>query len=403
MIFLPLEIIQILPLNHWIKKMKNTCKSILIIGTAGSGLTAAAIEAMSKQFPLSITAEAVGQTANFRVTGALYDWNNTAEDMTAQVDQFLADGVLDVHVYLNGPGGDVFLAAEIENQILRFPGKKIGTGGALIASAYTKIASCLDDFKQADNGHYMYHKPSANIRGNEDEVTSGLQLLKNLSTSYKETYATKTGLSVEQIESNWSKGDVWLTAKEAAAQKFISGVIKKEPITAEIKALFQACHSPIIPKITNIKKPVNIMNQKLLAQALGLPEDASEEQINAVVLANKKAAEETAGLKATATLKEESEKTVKVDALINGAITDKKITAAQAEPLKSWAKLDFMACENHIKALTALGKVSDAIVPGATSTTAKDYSAMTEAEQQTLAQEDPEAFRASYMAYLEKK
>ena len=49
--------------------MKNTCKQVLIIGTGGSGLTAFAIEAMSKQFPLIITAEAVGKTANIRVTG----------------------------------------------------------------------------------------------------------------------------------------------------------------------------------------------------------------------------------------------------------------------------------------------------------------------------------------------
>ena len=383
--------------------MKNLCKQILIIGTGGSGLTAAAIEAMSKQFPLVITADAVGTTANIRVTGALYDWSNSAEEITTKVDQFLADGVQDVHVYLNGPGGDVFLAAEIENQLLRFPGKKTGTGGALIASAYTKIANCLDEFKQADNGQYMYHKPSANIRGNEDEIASGLQLLKNLSISYKEAYSAKTGLSAETIEARWSKGDVWLTAKEAAKQKFISGVIKKEPITEETKALFVACGSPTIPKITNSNKTEKTMNQKLLAQTLGLSEDATEEQITAAVLANKKAADETAGLKASAKLKEEAETTVKVDALINTAISDKKIKADQAESLKSWAKLDFKACESHIKGLTALGKVSKEIIPASGGTSAaKDFTAMTEEEKSTLASEDPEAFKASYMAYLEK-
>lgn len=383
--------------------MKNTCKDILIIGAGGIGLNAATFSALAKDYPLVITAEAKENKAYLRITGLIYEWNNSSEEITRKIDEFLAEGIQDVHVYLNGPGGDVFQAAEIENQIQRFPGSKTGEAGALLASAYTKIAISLDSCKQAENGQFMYHKPSGRLSGNEDAIASGLKLLQNMSTQYKEAYSAKTGIAVEVIESNWATGDVWLSAKEAVAQKFISGTTQKNaPITKETKALFQACGAPTLPKITNHKKPLKTMDQKIIALSLGLPEDASEELIKATIKVNKDAAGEVAGLKAEKAAKETADTTAKVDTLINTAIADKKVNATQGESLKTWAKTDFAGCETYIKGLTALGKVSAAIIPGAVGTV-KAFADMTEAEQQAMAQDDPDAFKAAYIASLEVK
>jgi ATP-dependent Clp protease protease subunit len=382
--------------------MKNTCKDIMIIGAGGTGLTAATFEALAKEYPLVITAEAKENKAYLRITGLIYEWNNSAEEITRKIDEFLAQGIQDVDVYLNGPGGDVFQAAEIENQIQRFPGSKDGEAGALLASAYTKIAISLDSCKQAENGHFMYHKPSGRLSGNEDKIASDLKLLQNLTIQYKEAYSAKTSISAEVIEANWAKGDVWLSAKEAVEKGFITGIVEKTAITKETKALFQACGAPTVPRITNHSKPLKTMDQKILALSLGLPEDASEETIKATIQANKKAAEEVAGLRAANTAKEQLEATAKVDTLINGAIADKKVNATQGESLKTWAKTDFAGCETYIKGLTALGKVSAAIVPGAVGAV-KAFAEMTEAEQQTMAQDDPDAFKAAYIASLEVK
>ena len=382
--------------------MKKLCKHICIIGAGPSGLSAAAFEALAHDYPLVITAEAKDNTAYIRITGIIYEWNISAESVTRKIDEFLAQGIQNVEVYLNGPGGDVFQAAEIENQIQRFPGTKKGTAGALLASAYTKIAISLDSCEMAENGQFMYHKPSGRLSGNEDAIASGLKLLQNMSIQYKEAYAAQTGITADVIESNWAKGDVWLSAKEAVAQKFITGVTKKAPITKETKALFEACGSPDIPRITNNKKPLKTMDQKILALSLGLPEDASEETIKATIQANKLAAAEVAGLKAEKLAKETADTTAKVDTLINGAITDKKVNAAQGESLKTWAKADFTACETYINGLTALGKVSDKIVPGSDGKV-KAFAEMTEAEQQTLLADDPDAFQAAYIASLEVK
>ncbi|MEO7977768.1 Clp protease ClpP [Flavobacterium sp.] len=383
--------------------MKGLCKSILIMGSGGTGLTAAALTALAQEYPLVITAEAKDHKAYLRITGVIYEWNNSAEEITRKIDDFLAQGIQDVDVYMSGPGGDVFQAAEIENQIQRFPGAKTGTAGALLASAYTKIAISLDSCDQAENGQFMYHKPSARLVGNEDTIASGLQLLKNMSIQYKEAYAAKTGIPVKDIEANWVKGDVWLSAKEAVAQGFITGITKNTAITKQTKALFQACGAPTLPKITNHKPILKTMDQKILALSLGLPEDSSEATIKATIQANKKAAEEVAGLKAEKVATETAAAATKVETLINGAITAKKINADQAAHLKTWATSNYSACETYISGLQPLTKVSASIVPGVSGASTKAFADMSDEEKQSMVTEDPEAFKAAYIASLEVK
>jgi ATP-dependent Clp protease protease subunit len=383
---------------------KHHVTKVLIVGNAGFGITPIILAELAQKFPLLITAEKKKDVAHIRVTGTIYGWNNSSEEITRKVDDFLAEGIQDVEVYLNGPGGDVFEAAEIENQIQRFPGKKTGTGGALIASAYTKIAASLDSFDQADNGQYMYHKPSAYLSGNEDKVESTLQLLKNLTGQYKDAYASKTGLTVEEIEANWAKGDVWLTAKEASKQKFITGVIKKTTITPDTKAMFEAFGAPNIPKVTSINNNQNkIMDQEKLALMLGLSKDASVAQIEAAIEANKSAAALTATLKQEKIQAETAELDAKVETLLSAAVTAKKILATGVESLRSWAKTDFASCEAHINSLQPLTKVSAAVIPGTGTENVKAFKDMTEAERDILAKDDPEAFKAAYIADLEAK
>jgi ATP-dependent Clp protease protease subunit len=213
-------------------------------------ITAFALEALAGQYPMKITAEQKGEKAEIRISGAIYDWNNSAEEITQKIDSFITGGITDVDVYINSPGGDVFQSAEISNQIKRFSGIKKGIGGAIVASAATDIAISLDVFEMAENGQFMYHKPSANLSGNEDKIETSLVLLKNLTSQYKTRLSEKSGLTVEEIEANWTKGDVWLTAQEALNQKFITGIITKTIITPDTKAMVMACGSPYVPTIT---------------------------------------------------------------------------------------------------------------------------------------------------------
>lgn len=312
--------------------------------------------ALAEKYPLLITAEKKGEVAEIRISGGLYEWNNSTDILTSKIDKFIADGVQDVDVYINSPGGDVFCGAEIANQIKRFKGNKRGFGGAVVASAATIIAIEMDSFEMAENGQFMYHKPSASFFGNEDKVESSLKLLKNLSAQYKKSYADKTGMSEEEIEANWAKGDVWLSATEALEQKFITGVIKKTTITPDTKAMFEAFGVPNNPQLQiETKTDTQMKNRNQILALLKLPADASDEQIEAAVKLSTEAS-----TKVESMTKDANEKAKKEgETFIDSAIEQKKFTADLKEKYVALWEKDPEGTKAIIEAMQVVPKASN--------------------------------------------
>lgn len=310
--------------------------------------SATSLQVLAEKYPLTITAETKDDYAEIRISGALYEWNNSTEVFTAKIDKLLADGYKNVKVYVNSPGGDVFVGAEIVNQLKRFPGKKEGYGGAIVASAATLIALEMDTFEMAENGQFMYHKPSAYLSGNEDKIESSLTLLKNLSSQYKKQYAEKTGKTEEEIEANWAKGDVWLTAKQAHEQKFVTGVTKSEKITKNTAEMITA-FGGVKPE-TNLEQ--DMKNKNAIIAALKLPADATDEQIEAAVKANAEAAGKVDQVTADANAQRKAD----IDAMIDKAIVDKKITADVKANWVAMAEKDYAGTKTIIERLQAVEK-----------------------------------------------
>ncbi|MDQ8012034.1 MAG: ATP-dependent Clp protease proteolytic subunit [Flavobacterium nitrogenifigens] len=361
------------------------------------------VVAMSAKFPLSITAEAKEDFAEIRISGVIHQWQNSAQDFKRQIDDLIAKGIKNVKLYISTPGGSVFEANEIANEIKRFSGTVSGYGGALVASAGSYLALICDTFEMAENGQYMYHKPMGSIQGNEDKVAADLKLLQNLTNQYRTAYAEKTGLTEDEIESRWSKGDVWLSAKEALDQGFITSVSsKKEKITEDHKALFIACGAPTIPNV-NSKKENNMKNRNELIAALKLPADATDEQILAAAT---KASE-----KAGTVEKLENEKTASVqkqaEELIDKAITtDKKITADVREQYIKFAVADMDGTKSILNSMPALVKPSANFDNGKNTDesrkdwTLEDYQKKDVKALEKMMIEDPEAFAKLEEAYF---
>lgn len=363
------------------------------------------IVAMSAQFPLSITAEAKQDFAEIRISGVIHQWQNSAQDFKRQIDDLIAKGIKNVKLYISTPGGSVFEANEIANEIKRFSGSVSGYGGALVASAGSYLALICDTFEMAENGQYMYHKPMGSIQGNEDKVAADLKLLQNLTKQYRTAYAEKTGLTEDEIESRWSKGDVWLSAKEAFDQGFITSISpKKEKITEDHKALFVACGAPIIPNV-NSKKENTMKNRNELIAALKLPADATDEQIVAAATKASKAAGEADTLKneKTASVQKQAEE------LVDNAITvDKKITAEVRDQYIKFAVADMDGTKEILKSMPSLVKPSANLDTGQNTAedrkkwTLEDYMEKDVKALEKMMIEDPEAFAKLDDAYFQQ-
>lgn len=346
-----------------------------------------------------------------RIAGLISQWNNHSEGFKAAVDAAIAAGNTDVDVYLNTPGGDVFQANEIGNEIQRFAGSKTAILGALCASAGTYIASICDKVIAKQNSMYMIHKPWAGFTGNTDEIEAQLVALKHLQNLYAETYAAKTGMKVEEIDALW-KQDYWMNAKGALQQKFIDEI---EGATAEVTsddiAAIAACGYKNMPEIkATVTTPTNqnqtdIMKEIIIA-ALALQATASEAQIVAAldVLKAKALKADELQKKLDETVKAANEARNK--AILDACVADKRIVEAEREYYAKQLDNDFEATKAHLEAkpkVAALSATTSNKTSGDVDRSKWTYADYMEKDPKALAElaeKDEETFNKLRAAYL---
>lgn len=364
-----------------------------------------------EKIPFNISASSQGQTAFIRITGTI-GWDTDCELYRARIDAIAQQGLTDAHIYLNGPGGSVFDAEEIVNITKSvFTGKVTGEGGSLVASAYTRIAAMCDSFEMPENGMYMIHKPAGYTGGTVAKIESYLKLLRNIESQYFDLYNVKA-IDKEELAKQWEAGDWWMTAKEAQAKGFITSVKPKTKIDAQTTALISACGCPVdkIPH-TNNQKTKDEMDLKTMALGLGLPESASEADVNAAIEKGKKAQADLVALQTANKQKEETEKAAKITATLDKAEADKRITA---DSRKSWESILAADLTNGIAAIEALAPITKLqFTPPKSSVNSKathqgkTFAELQDEDPEALAEleaNDPEAFAALFAAsYPTKK
>ena len=279
-----------------------------------------------EKIPFTISAAKQDSRALIRITGTI-GWDTNAELFRSQVDGLMAQGVEDVHIYLNGPGGSCFDAAEIVN-ILRssFTGKITGEGGALVASAYTYIAMHCDSFEMPENGMFMIHQVRGGGYGTTGEVEAALELLRKTDTQFYKIYEARATDTAE-LKKQWEAGDWWMTAKEALDNGFITSVKAPIHIDRQASAMLVACGCPQDKVPINNIKIKNEMDLKTMAKTLGLPENATEEQVNAAIEQGRKARTDLMALQAENERKEKEARTKRNKDLVKAALDGKCITA----------------------------------------------------------------------------
>lgn len=172
-----------------------------------------------------VTAEAKAGFAELRISGIINeDTEFSAANIRGIVSDFVGRGINKAKLYLNCKGGNVFEATEIDNELEKFSELTIYIG-ALAASAAIYITS-NPKYKviAKPNSQIMIHRPSIGTYGDIKTIKSDTRLLENITNDYKKRYAVKTGMSENDIEALWDKGDYWMNAKQAKEMKFINEV-----------------------------------------------------------------------------------------------------------------------------------------------------------------------------------
>jgi ATP-dependent protease ClpP protease subunit len=360
------------------------------------------------KIPFKITASTQGQKALIRITGTI-GWDIDCEEYRRQIDEISGTGITDAHLYLNGPGGSCFDAEEIVNITGNaFSGTITGEGGALVASAYTRIAMMCETFIMPANGMFMIHKPSGCVAGAANDIRAYLKLISDIETRYLDKYKEKSA-DAALLEKQWNAGDWWMTAKEARENGFISSVKEKTKIDACTAALITACGCPAskVPIINN--KTNESMDLRAMAISLGLPGDATEDAVNAAIAKAKKAQEDLAALQTANEKRDKEEKVRKIKERLDKAQLVDKVINGETRP--AWEQMLNNDFETGCKALDGLAPVKKLTVITGGSAVNTTYKGKTFEELQNedpgllaeLEKNEPEVFEELFNASLKKR
>lgn len=170
----------------------------------------------NKSADLYVYGEIVTDNTNWW-TGEKDDTLVGLKDFKEELDS-LGD-ISDLNIYLNTPGGEVFVASTICSMLQRLKdnGTKIHTFvDGLCASAGTFILMMGDDINMYQNSIVMIHKPVLSCYGNALELQKGIDLLNTIENSTMIPLYMKKALKSQAEIQNKIDSESWMGSIEAS-------------------------------------------------------------------------------------------------------------------------------------------------------------------------------------------
>ncbi|WP_346839819.1 ClpP-like prohead protease/major capsid protein fusion protein [Microbulbifer sp. SAOS-129_SWC] len=196
----------------------------------------------------SITA-AANNEAEIYVYDYIGYWGVTAKDFARDLKAL--GNVSKIKLHLNSPGGDVFDGTAIYN-LLKDHSAEVETWiEGIAASMGSVIALAGDTVHIAENAYYMVHNPSTIARGDERVMDKAKELLAKVKTTMINLYASRTGLSEDEI-SQIMDDETWYTGAEAVEAGFATDTTA----ATEMAASFSG---ELINQFKNTPEPVRAL------------------------------------------------------------------------------------------------------------------------------------------------
>ena len=215
-------------------------------------------------------------TADFYVYGDIEDekdeyWSGDnaidPTDLKDELEQIKEEGVTDLNIMINSPGGSVTAASALVSLLQRAKqgGLRIHAFiDGLCASAATFIAMAADEINIYKNSIFMVHTPWIMTLGNADELRKDIEILETLeNTVMLPLYKERAKVSEDEIkqlvaDETWFNGD---EKDELYLGNFFNVVLnnstKTVAATANAKAFKNYKHVPanLINKVESETKP----------------------------------------------------------------------------------------------------------------------------------------------------
>jgi ATP-dependent Clp protease, protease subunit len=137
------------------------------------------------------------------------------EDVLNALNQI--DGLSEVNIYINSPGGSVFAGLAIYNMLSRNKAKKIVHVDGVAASIASIIALAGDEINIPSNAFMMIHKPLVGMYGNATDLRKAADDLDALEEGLMNVYTENLVESVEaDTIRDMLQNETWLNGNEVA-------------------------------------------------------------------------------------------------------------------------------------------------------------------------------------------
>lgn len=177
---------------------------------------------MSATQPTGEAREAVMVVDSEIIAAGDADWlpGVSTRTLRATLQEFLSSCARSLTLQINCDGGDVQEALAMFDALVELPIPTRALVRGNCASAATLLALACDEVEMSPNSFFMVHEPSGLISGDLTHLTQQVEHFAAMREKVCSIYASKTGMTSEEVSDYLRAGEHWLTAEEAVAQKF---------------------------------------------------------------------------------------------------------------------------------------------------------------------------------------
>ena len=187
----------------------------------------------NRRKPENLEIEKIGEihnkaTNSIHINDEIDSWFGISAD---DVKNALAelDDSQPLRVVIDSPGGSVYEAISIHNQIAEWPEEVTTHVSSIAASAASFIAMVGDKRTIADNAEFMIHNAWTIAAGNAVDFRAFAGMLEKIDSNLADMYERKSNLSREEVVNllNGEEGSdgTYLNAQEALDAGFMTEVI----------------------------------------------------------------------------------------------------------------------------------------------------------------------------------
>lgn len=186
-----------------------------------------------------------GRVVTIRLYGPIDSWGGdfgVSAAEFAEVLDGLPNGVEEIRLHLNSPGGDVWEGVAVHNALVSHPAKVVTVVEGLAASIASVVALAGDEVLTAPTSNWMVHSAWAATIGDADDLRETADLLDKVSDQLAALYARRAGGTAARWRA-LMKAETWFDADEAVAAGLAHRLAEAPRIAASVADLSMYRHA----------------------------------------------------------------------------------------------------------------------------------------------------------------